>query len=463
MSLWKGPVREDTSHGHGHGHGHSEPSEPSAAGGHGHGVPSSAGFVASQRHSALPREELAPGAGIGKTLYFDMPSGIAGDMTLAAFLDLGVPLQPIKDAIAALGLDGVRLEVRSGYVGAIGCSHLSVEWDHQAAERSFLQIKDMIQGAPLDEATQSLALAIFQRLAEAEAEVHRTTLDKVHFHEVGAVDAIVDIVGTARAVSYLGATVKASSVPLGRGFVTCRHGVLPLPAPAALLCLRNVPTEPSGLDVELVTPTGAAIIATLAQQFVSWCSLTPERVGWGAGTRGLPDRPNALRLVLGQEALGLERKTMVELQANIDDMTGELASFALRKVMASGAVDVWMVPSTMKKGRPGIVFSALAKVDAAERVARAILEETSTIGVRQHLVERRELPRESFGLATPWGPVRVKRSQLADGSSRWKAEFSDLARISQQTAVPLREVVSQVEKQLTEMKGEPATPLGGTD
>lgn len=461
MTRWKGPGREDTPHGH--GHGPSEPSEPSATGGHGHGVPSSAGFVASRVDPALPREDLAPGAGIGKTLYIDMPSGIAGDMTLAAFLDLGVPLQPIKDAIAALGLDGVRLEVRSGYAGAIGCSHLSVDWDDQAAERSFLQIKDMIEGAPLDEATQSLALAIFRRLAEAEAEVHRTTLDNVHFHEVGAVDAIVDIVGAARAVSYLGATVKASPVPLGRGFVACRHGVLPLPAPAALLCLRNVPTEPSGLDVELVTPTGAAIIATLAQQFVSWCSLTPERVGWGAGTRGLPDRPNALRLVLGQESLGLKRKTMVELQANIDDMTGELAGFALEKVMASGAVDVWMVPSTMKKGRPGIVFSALAPMDAAERVARAILEETSTIGVRQHLVERRELPRESFELPTTWGPVRVKRSQLADGTSRWKAEFSDLARISQKTAVPLREVVSQVEKQLTEIKGEPATPLGRAD
>jgi len=432
--------------GHSHG-GHSHGGHSHGAVSPGHGVATTEGFVRAERPESSERPELMEGAGKGQLLFLDMPSGIAGDMTIAALLDLGVPLRVVEDAIACLPLDGVGLTLSSGYAGAIGCSHFNVSWPDQSGERDYAEIAKMIVESTLSEPVKQLAGRIFLRLAEAEASVHRTTLDHVHFHEVGAVDAIVDIVGAAAAFCYLGADVAASAVPLGRGFVDCRHGTIPLPAPAALSCLQGVPTVASGLEAELVTPTGAAIVATVASRFVEWPAMTPQRVGWGAGTRGLPDRPNALRAVLGAPPASMRSSSHIVLEANIDDMTGEVAAHALARVLAGGALDAWIIPCTMKKGRPGMVFSALVASDRVAAVTAEILAETSTIGVRQTLVERSTLSRTSHEVSTKWGPVRVKVS-FGSGSEKSKPEVEDCIAIAEREGISLREVLSEVSRLL---------------
>lgn len=447
----KGRAHGGHSHG-GHSHGATD-----GDGDHlphpGHGAPVHLGFVPSERPPGTERAELEEGAGNGKVLFLDMPSGIAGDMTLAALFDLGVPPGIVQSAIEKLGLSGIGLTIESGYAGAIGCTHVNVTWPEQAGERSYREIRELISSSKLAEQPKELALRIFQRLADAEANVHRTTIEDVHFHEVGAVDAIVDIVGSAVAFCFLGAEVVASPVPLGRGFVKCRHGVLPLPAPATLNCLVGVPTIESGLEAELVTPTGAAIVATVADRFSSWAPIAPIRIGWGAGTRGLPDRPNALRVILGDKTERDGALTHSLLEANVDDMTGEVAAFALAQVLEAGAVDAWIVPATMKKGRPGMVFCALSPVSQSTKVAEVMLRETSTIGVRQSLVSRHELSRRTGSLDTPWGPVRIKWSGEGTSQAKVKPEFDDCARIAAQEHLPLRQVLSEVTR-LAELASE---------
>lgn len=423
----------------GHGHAHGESAQH-----HGHGVSVLSGFVEDKTSREQPAL-LEAGAGLGKILFLQLPSGIAGDMTIAALLDLGVPLQVVRDAVDALGLSEVELVVRRGFAGAIGCTHFDVRCSTPTEERSFLDIQALILNSKLQESVKELALRIFKRLAEAEAQVHNTSIDLVHFHEVGAVDSIVDVVGAAAAFTYLGATVHASPVPLGSGFVTCRHGVLPLPAPAALNCLIGVPTVNSGLEEELVTPTGAAIVATVADRFTSWTDMRPVRIGWGAGTKGLPDRPNALRAILGEGAASSLTLSHALLEANLDDMSGELAAHALSRVMECGAVDCWIVPATMKKGRPGLVFCALAPIDLAPSVADCILKETSSIGVRQSLVSRYELPRVIHTVDTPLGSVRVKVSgDESSAATKFKAEVDDCIRIAHEQKRPLPEIVAEL-------------------
>src|SRR5690606_30712921 len=226
---------------------------------------------------------------------------------------------------------------------------------------SYAEIRALLEGSSLNAGVVRRALGIFERLGRAESEVHRIPLDAVQFHEVGAVDAIVDIVGAAACFEYLGARVMSSPVPLGSGTVSCQHGVLPLPAPATVNCLVGVPTYFAGIEGELVTPTGAAIVASVAESFARWPSFIPERVGWGAGSRELADRPNVLRVVLGQPTP--ERAlthSHVVVEATVDDMTGELAGHALSELLSAGALDAWASPVLMKKGRPGLVLSALA-------------------------------------------------------------------------------------------------------
>jgi uncharacterized protein (TIGR00299 family) protein len=241
---------------------------------------------------------LERGAGAGKLLYFDCFSGVAGDMSVAALIDLGVPLDVVQRAIAAVGIAGVRVDVRSAQTGAIGGIHFSVEAEGRHPERSYAEIVRLLDAASFDDDTRRRSQAIFRRLAEAEAFVHRSPLEAVTFHEVGAVDAIADIVGAASALAFLGAELVCSPLPMGHGSIACRHGILPLPAPATVACLRGAPTYDAGIEAELVTPTGAAIVSSQASRFERWPSLTPLAIGWGAGTHKLPDRLNALRAIL---------------------------------------------------------------------------------------------------------------------------------------------------------------------
>ena len=291
-----------------------------------------------------------------------------------------------------------------------------------------------------------LARRIFRRLALAEARVHRVPVETVHFHEVGAVDAIVDVVGAAACFTHLGAEVVCTPLPLGRGTVTCRHGVLPLPAPATLECLAGVPTVDAGVDVELVTPTGAAIAATVARRYERWPSFVPERIGWGAGTRELPDRPNALRVVLGAPFSATRDPASgghVLIECNVDDMTGELAAHALSALLAAGARDAWAVPVTMKKGRPGLTLAALAERGSETRIAEVMLRETSTIGVRYADLERIERPRRLIEVATRYGTVPVKVSEGPYGPPQLKPEFDVCAKLAADAGVPVREVIAE--------------------
>jgi uncharacterized protein (TIGR00299 family) protein len=369
-------------------------------------------------------------------------------MIIAALVDLGVPLTVVRDAVAALPLKGVRLALENAQAGAIGATRFEVVVAGKQPERSYSEIDAMLARASLDAPVAELARAIFRKLAEAEAEVHRIDLAKVHFHEVGAVDAIVDIVGAAACFVYLGAEVASSPLPMGRGFVTCRHGVLPLPAPAAVVALKGVPTYAAGIEAELVTPTGAAIVATVAKRFLSWPSIAAERVGWGAGTSVLPDRPNALRVVLGSEAslaaTGFdEGATHVVVEANVDDMTGEAAGHAIAALLSGGALDAWASPVVMKKGRPGLVVSALARQPDAERVATVMLRETSSIGVRYQPVRRVERPRAMHVVTTRYGEIPVKVSGGPYGPAVVKPEFDACATAAERAGVPVRAVIEE--------------------
>ncbi|MBN2195903.1 MAG: nickel pincer cofactor biosynthesis protein LarC [Polyangiaceae bacterium] len=364
-------------------------------------------------------------------------------MTIASLLDLGVPLSVVETAVAGLGLEGVQVTRRSVWRGAIGATYFEVLVDGPQCERSFAEIDALLAAAPLGLEVRELARRIFRRLGEAEADVHRIPLEAVHFHEVGAVDAIVDIVGAAAALAYLGARVMASPLPLGHGTVRCRHGVLPLPAPATVACLVGVPTYAAGVEAELVTPTGAAILASAAEDFVRWPTFTPERVGWGAGSREIPDRPNVLRVVLGVADVAVE-STHVVLEANVDDLTGELAAHAIERLMANGALDAWAAPITMKKGRPALTVAALATTALADAVAAVLLSETSSLGVRRTPITRIERPRRTVTVETGFGNVPVKVSEGPFGPPTIKPEFSACVAAAKEAGVPVREVLAAV-------------------
>jgi uncharacterized protein (TIGR00299 family) protein len=367
-------------------------------------------------------------------------------MTIAALLDLGVPLSVPRAAVGALGLAGLSLEASGVFAGAIGATRLDVIAEAQRDERHYAEIDALIAQAPLDAAVSELARRIFRRLAEAESAVHKISIESVHFHEVGALDAIADIVGAAACFVHIGARVIASPLPMGRGRVKCRHGDLPLPAPATVSCLRGVPTYDAGIDAELVTPTGAAIVATVADSFERWPSFSPEQVGWGAGTAELPDRPNALRVILGSAtgASASGAATHLVLEANVDDMTGELAGHAIEVLLAAGALDAWATPITMKKGRPALTIAALAAAHAADRVAEAMLRETSTLGVRRTLADRVERPRRMVDVETRFGTIPVKIAEGPYGPPQAKPEFDACARAAERAGVSVREVIAEV-------------------
>jgi uncharacterized protein (TIGR00299 family) protein len=372
----------------------------------------------------------------------DAWSGVAGDMTVAALVDLGVPFAVVEEAVQALGLD-CEIGLSRARTGALGATYFSVAAGAAQPERRYRDVRELVGRAPLASGARDLTLRIFEKLAQAEAAVHRVALDDVTFHEVGAVDSLVDVVGAATCLDFLGARVVAAPVPLGRGSVRTAHGVLPLPAPATLECLRGVPTVEADADFELVTPTGAAILATAAEGFARWLAMTPERTGWGAGTRALPDRPNALRVVLG-EASALERRSdLFVLEANVDDMTGELTGHVIGLLLEAGALDAWAVPTTTKKGRPGLLLSALSRAPFADALSALVLRETTSLGVRRLPAERVERPRRVIEVETRFGRIPVKVSEGPYGPPQAKPEFDACVRAANAAGVPVREVIAE--------------------
>ncbi len=437
----------DDAHGHAHeppdGHGHTHDHGHTHA--HGRNVDAKAVILAGDPEAH--RAPLSRYAGAGKVLFLDAFSGIAGDMTIAALVDLGVPFEVVQASVGTLGLSGFDLELRRARGGAIGGTKFDVRLASSQPDRRYRAIDDLLAASVLSAPIKALARKIFLRLAEAEAEVHRSTLDEVAFHEVGAIDALVDIVGAAAGFEFLSATVLSSPLPMGRGSVVCAHGILPLPAPATVACLRGVPTVDAGIEAELVTPTGAAIVASVVSGFVSWPAFAPERVGWGFGTRGLPDRLNALRVVLGDTSPTTTQATInsgthVVLEANVDDMSGELAAHALRVLLESGALDAWATPIVMKKGRPALTLSVIAELGAQHRLAEVLLRETNSIGVRHRPVSRTERPRRLVEVSTEFGAIPIKVSEGPYGPPRVKPEFDACAAAARTAGVAVGSVIA---------------------
>ena len=385
-------------------------------------------------------------------------------MFVGACLDLGVPFASLTASLATLGLTSFEVTLSRFFAGAIGASKFDVVVSGTQPQRSFAQVKELILKSQLELRVQTRAVRIFDHLASAEGEVHRIPKEQVHFHEVGAVDSICDIVGAAFCLEYLGAELVTGPLPLGRGTTLCQHGRIPLPAPATLLCLRGLPTVDSGIEQELVTPTGAAILGSESHPSNGWPGLVVERVGWGAGTRRIPGAVNALRLVLGSKTATLAPpRSNAEpcwlLETNIDDATGEQIAHVVQRLLQDGALDAWTIPATMKKGRPGVVLSALCKEQAIEGVRQCILTESSAIGLRIREVQRSELHRRTIHVQTDFGSVRVKVSDGAAASMRHvKPEFEDCRRIAEDKGVPLRVVSdaaqSAARDQLSDLPGE---------
>jgi uncharacterized protein (TIGR00299 family) protein len=355
-----------------------------------------------------------------------------------------VPLAVVENALGKLPVGGFHVHLGHVHRSGIVATTFDVHVEGKQPERTYGSIDAMLVESSLGPGTKDIARRVFRRLGDAEARVHGTDLAKVHFHEVGGVDAIVDIVGAAAALDWLGADVVVSPLPMGRGFVDARHGTLPLPAPAVVECLVGAPTYAVDLDVELVTPTGAAIVSSTARKFERWPSFSPEKVGWGGGRRELPDRPNVLRLVLGanEGATSLANASHLIVEANVDDMDGELAGHALAALLAAGALDAWATPIVMKKGRPGLTIAALARSHQADVIAAAMLRETSSIGVRSFPVGRLERPREIVEVETPFGLIPVKISSGPYGPPVLKPEFDACARAAEEAGVTVREVIA---------------------
>ncbi len=369
-------------------------------------------------------------------------------MIIAALVDLGVPEAVIADAVSALPLENFHLHFGARTFSGIVATSFDVHVDAAQPERTYGAIRSLLDAAPLAPAVKARAHATFAKLAAAEARVHRAPLDEVHFHEVGAVDAIVDVVGSAAALEWLGAEVVVSPLPMGRGFVRARHGVLPLPAPAVVECLAGFDTYDGGLDFEFVTPTGAAIVAAHAARSRRWPRMAPERIGWGAGTRELADRPNLLRAVLGTpsptptpDAGEPPPARHLVLEANLDDATGELVGHTIDRLMAAGALDAWVTPVTMKKGRPGLVLAVLTTDGHAAALVDVVLRETTSIGVRRYAVSRVERPRKVVVVETRFGPIPVKISAGPFGPPQAKPEFDACKMAAAAQGVPVREVL----------------------
>jgi len=389
-----------------------------------------------------------------KIACFDPFSGASGDMILGALVDAGLSARALRRELASLGVEGYTLSARKVDRSGLGATKVSVRLKphghghdhghgHHHPHRRLPDILRIIGRSGLPKADRERAAAVFQRLAEAEAHVHRTSVDEIHFHEVGAVDAIVDIVGAVVGLRLLGVErVHSGPLRTGTGFVDCAHGRLPLPAPATAALLKGFPAVDTEIEGELTTPTGAALLTTLADAFGPRPPMTVEAVGYGAGSAVREAPPNLLRVFIGQVAPepAEEADDVVVLEANLDDLSPEIAGYAVEKLLAAGALDAFLVPAYMKKNRPGVVLTAIAEPGSAPALEEFILAETSTFGVRRTAAARRKLHREWADVSTPHGKVRVKVGRSGGKVVHAAPEFEDCRAAAERRGVPLKSV-----------------------
>lgn len=382
-----------------------------------------------------------------KLAYFDCFSGISGNMVLGALLDAGLGLDTLKEALAGLRISGYEIEARKVKKRGIAGTLVDVRASEGEVERHLGDILDIIEGSDLPEDVKERAGAIFTRLAEAEARVHGVSVEEIHFHEVGGLDAIVDIVGSVVGLKLMGIEeVYSSPLHLGRGFVKCAHGLLPVPSPATMELVKGVPTYGRDIEAELTTPTGAAIIATLAKRFGRAPLMEVKAIGYGAGHRDLAI-PNLLRISMGEAAgaggQGYEEDVVTLMEANIDDMNPELYEHVVERLFDRGALDVFLTPIQMKKSRPAVKLSAIVRAADLSGVLDAFFEETTTLGVRIYEARRKKLSRESVIVETKYGKVGVKVGKLGDVIKNISPEYEDCRRIALQLGIPLKKVYEE--------------------
>lgn len=392
------------------------------------------------------------------TLYLDTFSGISGDMVLGLLVDLGVSLDAIEKELRILPVSGWRFEPSREKRTGIEGSRVKVLCEEQAHHRSWADIDRMLADSKLDTEVRELSRRIFRRIGVAEAAVHGVTLEKVHFHEVGALDSIVDIVGAASGLRQLGAgSIRCAPLPLSRGMVETAHGPFPLPAPATAEILRGLPVAASGAGMELVTPTGAAIAAEVAT-FGELPAMTIDRIGYGVGSRHLADRPNLLRGILGEITDGIEGDSdrVTVLESHLDDASPEWLGGLLDRLLAEGALDVGYAPLQMKKNRPGVRMTVIAAPERAAHLGRLMLRESSAIGVRWQETRRFKLQREIRRVETPLGPAEVKL--VFDGGEllRLTPEYESCRKLAAATSRPLPEVYRIVERAAEHLLADPS-------
>jgi uncharacterized protein (TIGR00299 family) protein len=390
--------------------------------------------------------------------YFDCFSGISGDMTLGALVALGVEVQWLKERLTRLPLSGFDIQARSVSPGGIRAVKIDVRIEENHHHRKFGHIRGLIADSPCSDKVKADSLAIFERIALAEAKIHDCDPEEVHFHEVGALDAIVDIVGTCLGLEYLGIDrLMASPLPLGGGFVRCAHGTLPVPAPAVVEILRGVPVYAGRQTQELVTPTGAGIVAALASGFEPLPVMRIDRIGYGAGSHELDNQPNLLRVMVGRSAIDDQpggEETLLQVETCIDDMNPEIFGFLMDRLFEDGALDVNWIAAQMKKNRPGILVRVLCAPEHRAAVVGRILSETTSLGVRYHDVRRVTLQRQAVEVETPLGRVAAKKIIAADGTERIVPEFESCKKIALARQLPLRQVYDCVNRASRIIKAE---------
>ena len=382
-----------------------------------------------------------------KQAYFDCFSGISGDMTLGALLDAGLPIEHLRTELQSLEIPGWELTAEKVWKNGMAATYAKVRTQDTQTHRSLSTILRIIEKSKLSAAVKEQSSAIFKKLGEAEATVHDVPLEKIHFHEVGAVDAIVDIVGACVGFSALGIeSFACSPLNVGGGTAKMAHGVLPVPAPAAARLLIGKPSYSNGVQKELVTPTGAAIVATLCQSFGPQPSMSISAIGYGAGTADLEGQPNVLRLMIGDAATkstAAESEIIRVLEANLDDMNPQIYGYFLEKALAAGALDVFSAPVQMKKNRPGILVTLLCRPEDALRFEDMLFAETTTLGVRGYTAERRVLARHWESVHTQFGDVRIKVARLNGHIRQASPEFEDCRKLAEAQNVPLHQIMEE--------------------
>jgi pyridinium-3,5-bisthiocarboxylic acid mononucleotide nickel chelatase len=387
-----------------------------------------------------------------KIAYFDCFCGISGDMVIGAFLDLGLPLDYLKEQIAQLEIPKVDLNAQKINKKGISATKFDVVYPHEHVHRNFFEIEKIILDSTLSDYVKTMSIKIFTRLAQAEGKIHDQPLEKVHFHEVGAIDSIIDIVGAAICFEFFGIDkIFASKISVGCGTIKCAHGIIPVPVPAVVELFKDVPIVPSGIETEIVTPTGAAILTTYAEKFGYLPEMIIEKSGFGAGHKDL-DRPNVLRVILGnnEEVSGLVYEDITVIETNIDDMNPQFYEYILEKLFAVNVLDVFLTPIIMKKSRPGTLLTVLCKQENLESIIEVIIQETTSIGVRYRTMHRLKMQRKIETIDTSYGEVRIKISESEGKILSKTPEYQDCVEIARKNNIPLKKIYSEINRAIAE-------------